>query len=126
MNINSLKQHLVEGPITYDFTLHDFGSVLGQPLHTFLWALTISWSRFLARVIVRALGSHTINMICRNVHQAYLLEVGSTQILANHKTLFVVCHARIHVIFSSMIYSYFEGFRPSPLSVNQTWTVSAL
>ena len=58
MNRNSLKLHLVEGPVTYDFTLHsrspttlhDVGGVLGRPLDTFLWALTISWSRLLARV----------------------------------------------------------------------------
>ena len=31
-------------------TLHDFGSVLGRPLDAFFWALTISWSRLLARV----------------------------------------------------------------------------
>ena len=31
-------------------TLHDFGGVLGWPLDTFFWALTISWSRLLARV----------------------------------------------------------------------------
>jgi hypothetical protein len=31
-------------------TIHDFGSVLGWPLHTFFWALTISWSWLLARV----------------------------------------------------------------------------
>jgi hypothetical protein len=31
-------------------TLHDFGGVLGQLLNTFFWALTISWSRLLARV----------------------------------------------------------------------------
>ena len=59
MNRNSLKQHMVEGPVlTYDFTLHsrvrdhtnlhEFGGVLGQPLDTFLWALTIPWSRLLA------------------------------------------------------------------------------
>ena len=30
--------------------LHDFGGVLGRPLDTFVWALTISWSRVLARV----------------------------------------------------------------------------
>ena len=27
-----------------------FGSVLGRPLDTFFWALTLSWSRLLARV----------------------------------------------------------------------------
>jgi hypothetical protein len=31
-------------------TLHDFGGVLGRPLDTFFWALTISWSRLLAPV----------------------------------------------------------------------------
>ena len=31
-------------------TPHDFGGVLGQPLDTFFWALTISWSQLLARV----------------------------------------------------------------------------
>ena len=34
-------------PVT---TLHDFGGVLGWLLDTFFWALTISWSRLLARV----------------------------------------------------------------------------
>ena len=28
----------------------DFGGVLGLPLNTFLWVVTISWSRLLARV----------------------------------------------------------------------------
>ena len=55
MNRNSSKQHLVEGPVTYDFTLHlrgcdRVGDILGQPLDTFFWALTISWSQLLARV----------------------------------------------------------------------------
>ena len=31
-------------------TLHDFGGVLERPLGPFFWALTISWSRLLARV----------------------------------------------------------------------------
>ena len=43
MNRNSLKLHLIEGSVTYDFTLHlraettlhDFGGVLGRPLGTF-------------------------------------------------------------------------------------------
>jgi hypothetical protein len=30
--------------------LYDFGGVLGRPLDTFFWALTISWSRLLTRV----------------------------------------------------------------------------
>ena len=31
-------------------SLHDFESVLGWPLITFFWALTVSWSQLLARV----------------------------------------------------------------------------
>jgi hypothetical protein len=65
MNRNSLRLHLIEGPVTYNFTLHlrttphDFGSVLGQPLDTFFWALTISWSRLVAYVVF-----HVTNAIC--------------------------------------------------------------
>jgi hypothetical protein len=52
-----IETHLVEGPVTYDFTIHlrvvttllDVGDVLGRPLNTFFWALTISWSRLSAR-----------------------------------------------------------------------------
>ena len=50
MDRNSLNQHLVEDLDTYDFTLHDFGGVLGRPLDTFYWALTILWSWFLVCV----------------------------------------------------------------------------
>jgi hypothetical protein len=56
-------------------------------------------------VIMRALDSHpkavVLNMVCPNLRQAYLLEVGLTSILANHETLFIVCHVGIHVDFSS-------------------------
>ena len=42
-----MTSHYTWGSVT---TLHDFGGVLGRPLDTFFWALTISWSRLLARV----------------------------------------------------------------------------
>ena len=42
-----MTSHYFEDPW---HTLHDFGDVLGQPLDTFLGALTISWSRLVARV----------------------------------------------------------------------------
>ena len=42
-----MTSHYTRGSVT---TLHDFGGVLGRPLDTFFWALTISWSRLLARV----------------------------------------------------------------------------
>ena len=42
-----MTSHYTWGPVT---TLHDFGGVLGRPLDTFFGALTISWSRLLARV----------------------------------------------------------------------------
>ena len=39
--------HYTWGSVT---TPHDFGGVLGRPLDTFFWALTIPWSRLLAHV----------------------------------------------------------------------------
>ena len=42
-----MTSHYTWGSVT---TLHDFGGVVGRPLDTFFWALTISWSRQLARV----------------------------------------------------------------------------
>ena len=42
-----MTSHYTWGSVT---TLYDFGGVLGRPSDTFFWALTISWSRLLARV----------------------------------------------------------------------------
>jgi hypothetical protein len=42
-----MTSHYTSGSAT---TLHDFGDVLKRSLDTFFWALTISWSRLLARV----------------------------------------------------------------------------
>jgi hypothetical protein len=39
-----MTTHYTWGSVT---TLHDFGRVLGRPLDTFFWALTIWWSRLL-------------------------------------------------------------------------------
>ena len=48
--------HYTRGSVT---TRHDFERVLGRPLHTFFWALTISWSRhwLMCEVALRAHGS---------------------------------------------------------------------
>ena len=42
-----ITSHYTWGSMT---TQHDFGGVLGRPLDNFFWALSISWSRLLARV----------------------------------------------------------------------------
>ena len=42
-----MTSHYTWGSMT---TLHEFGGVLGRPLDTFFWALTVSWSQLLARV----------------------------------------------------------------------------
>ena len=47
--------HYTWGSVT---TLHDFEGVLGRPLDTFFWALTIPWSRLLACVWS---GPHYVN-----------------------------------------------------------------
>ena len=70
-----------------------------------------------------------IAMDLRNLSQAYLSEVGVTQIPTNHAPLSTTCHVGLHVNFSSMnIFSFsffFWAFRPSPPSVKQIWAVSA-
>ena len=64
-------------------------------------------------------------MVSKNFRQGHLLEVGVTKIPGDHETLsIVVCHVGLHVDFSSMKSSL--AFRPSPLCVKWTWTVSAL
>ena len=58
MNESTLKYRLVRAlsHMTSQYTrglvttLHDLGDVLGRPWDTFFWALTMSWSRLLARV----------------------------------------------------------------------------
>jgi hypothetical protein len=42
-----MTSHYTVGSTT---ALHEFGGLLGQPLDTFIWALTISWSWLLAHV----------------------------------------------------------------------------
>jgi hypothetical protein len=51
-------------------TLHDFGGVIGQPLDTFFWTLTISWSRLLARVLKI---SATYYLKIRNTTHVYFI-----------------------------------------------------
>ena len=45
-------------------------------------------------------------MICRNLHQANLLEVGLMQIMEDHETLSIVSHVRLHVDFSSVDFCF--------------------
>ena len=74
-----------EGRVTYDFALrlrardHTTRSVLAWPLDTFFRALTISWSRLLARVRIGTyvatqvsylsptLGEYYIHKVCKEV-----------------------------------------------------------
>ena len=46
-------------------TLHDFGGVLGRPLDTFFWALTIPWSRFVCEVALIVLTSGPLAKVCQ-------------------------------------------------------------
>jgi hypothetical protein len=68
-----------------------------------------------------------INMVYWNLHWAYLLEVGMTQIPTNHETFFILCHVGINVDFSSMI--IFLAFKASPPSVRwlgQSWPFQSM
>ena len=55
------------------------------------------------------------DMVLRNLHEAYLLEVGLTHFMANHETISIVCHLEIHMDFSSIIKV------TSWFSFTQTW-----
>ena len=44
-------------------------------------------------------------MVRRDLRHAYLLEVGLTQIPANHEIISIVYHVRVHVDYSSMVIS---------------------
>ena len=50
-------------------------------------------------------GNWLTAMVCRNLRQAYLLEVSLTQIPANHGALSTTCHVGLHVDFSSTSFS---------------------
>ena len=52
-----MTSHYTWGSVT---TLHDFGGVLGRPLDTFFWALTISWSWLLACVWSGPLAANVV------------------------------------------------------------------
>ena len=69
------------------------------------------------KIIIPTADSCLTTRVCRNLRQAYLLEVGLTQILADHEALSIACHVELHVLL--------WAFRPSPSSVKWTWTVSA-
>ena len=72
-----------------------------EPLHT--------QAKGRAHVVARALRfsskDRTIAMVCRNLCQAYLLEVGMMQIRANHETLYILYHVGTQIDVSSMINS---------------------
>ena len=56
-----------------------------------------------------------MDMVCQNLHHAYLLGVSLMQITTDYETLSIVCHVETHVDFSFMITSLDP--RPSPSSV---------
>ena len=64
-------------------------------------------------------------MICRNLHEAYLLEVGLMPIPTNHETISIVYHVKIHVDFPCMTIS-FGLLNPSRSSVKRTWMVPTI
>ena len=55
-----MTSHYTWGSVT---TLHGFRGVLGWPLDTFIWAITISWSPLLARVWSNP--KSTLGQVCK-------------------------------------------------------------
>lgn len=76
-----------------------------------------TWAKGRDHVVTRALNSHPTavpralmaldsHMLCWNMHQAYLVEVGMMPSPIDHQTLSIVCHVEIHANFpSSMLVS---------------------
>ena len=75
-----MTSHYTWGSVT---TLNGFGGGLGRPLDTFFWALTISWSRFLAHVwsIPKGHSTHEIEGLWLMHFKIFLLveKVETTQ-----------------------------------------------
>ena len=66
--------------------------------------------------------SHTqprADMLCRNLRHAHHLEMGLTHIPASRETLFILCHVRIHVDFSS---STIQSFGSLDLHLCSGWS----
>ena len=119
MKRNWLKWHLVEGPVTYDFTRHLsiryhttwFWRRVRTTSDTFLWALTISWSRLLARVWGGPnnrgcpKGSQKEESIVGDIHQCSCVVCQSHQIPTSQRTppledpLSTYCHLQHEIIF---------------------------
>jgi hypothetical protein len=57
------------------------------------------------KIIMPSVDNCLTTMVCRNLRQAYLLDVGLTQIPADHGALSIACHVGLHVDFSSMNFS---------------------
>ena len=57
------------------------------------------------KIIMPAVGSWLTAMICRNLREAYLLEVGMSQIPTDHGALSTTCHVGLYVDFSSTNFS---------------------
>jgi hypothetical protein len=80
----SLKQHLVEVPVTYGFTIHLrvcdhttwFWRCLGTAFVHFLWALTITWS-WLGHRVVGITNGHSIHAGPKRDRSFYLSGHGS-------------------------------------------------
>ena len=88
-------------------TLHDFGGVLGRPLHTFSWALTISWSRLLARGWSGPLFPVRIRLwihilICADAHRPLL----STSSNWHTQTWKMRCPCFYHCFWNSTVLCY--------------------
>ena len=71
-----MASHYTWGYVT---TLHDCKGVLGRPLDTLLWALTISWSRLLARV-------------WSGLSQQWCVQLGCPMLIYQHFTRFWIIY----------------------------------
>ena len=87
-----MTSHYTWGSVT---TLHDFGGVLGRPLDTFFWALTISWSRLLARVWSGPQEQRNNNIPFTNLRKVDVLRIFLNYVLSH-----LACYDQTNMIWN--------------------------
>ena len=104
-----MTSHYTWGPVT---TLHDVGGVLGRPLDTFSWALTIPWSRLLARVWSGPKCTH-------GCVRTRTLQLGARKLIAHERSTSCLFYS-VHKIFRA--YSIETLVFPSPIG-SMLWSL---
>ena len=115
-----MASHYTWGSVT---TLHDFGGVLGRSLDTFFWALTMSWSRLLARVLNGRNSAHRKqNKASRPKTNNFLKPTLCTTCI--HLEGASKCRHVIHSVGFRAVYHITRVATPSPYCLSRVYQLS--